>query len=194
MAHRSIFAGLRPLRPLSQCGGKACAMISSLMSFCLLLAMCGCAGYRLGPSNGTRAGERSVQVQFFENKTLEPRLPTAVNEALRRTLQQDGTFHLDTNDGGDVLVSGIIRAYDREGISFQPGDVLTARDFSIVMTARVTALDRSTGKVLFERDFRGRTTVRAGADLVSAERQALPLLAEDMARNISAALTDGDWR
>lgn len=194
MVYRRFFDGIRFARSLAQVSRKAAAILPWISSGCLLLALCGCAGYRLGPSNGTRAGERSVQVQFFENKTLEPRLPTAVNEALRRTLQQDGTFHLETSGGGDVLVSGVIRAYDREGISFQPGDVLTARDFSIVLTAMVTALDRTTGKVIFERDFRGRTTVRAGADLASAERQALPLLAEDMARNIAAALTDGDWK
>jgi len=32
-----------------------------------------------------------------------------------------------------------------------------------------------------------------GSDLADAERQALPLLAQDMARNITELLTEGAW-
>jgi hypothetical protein len=37
------------------------------------------------------------------------------------------------------------------------------------------------------------TLIRVGSDLTSAERQALPLLAADLARNITALLADGTW-
>ena len=40
---------------------------------------------------------------------------------------------------------------------------------------------------------RNATTIRSGADLASAERQAAPLLAEDLARKIADALADGTW-
>ena len=52
----------------------------------------GCAGYHAGPTGGRIAGERSVQVQFFENETFESQyLVTAVNRALKREFQKDGT-------------------------------------------------------------------------------------------------------
>jgi hypothetical protein len=35
--------------------------------------------------------------------------------------------------------------------------------------------------------------MRTGADLVSDERQALPLLAADLAKNIISQLADGSW-
>jgi hypothetical protein len=35
--------------------------------------------------------------------------------------------------------------------------------------------------------------VRVGNDLTSAERQALPLAADDLARSITALLADGTW-
>ena len=38
-----------------------------------------------------------------------------------------------------------------------------------------------------------RTTVRLGGDLASAERQALPLLANDLARKTVALLAEGEW-
>jgi hypothetical protein len=57
----------------------------------------------------------------------------------------------------------------------------------------VTAVDRTSGKVLVDREVGGRTTIRIGPDLTSAERQAAPNLAEDLARNITSVLVDGTW-
>ena len=159
---------------------------------CLLLT--GCAGYKLGPTNGLPAGSRSVQVNLFQNKVLEePRLSEAVTAALRKQLQQDGTFTLETRQEGDVIVNGTIYRYQRAGLSFQPQDILTPRDYRLTMWAQVDARERSSGKVLLNRRVRGHTTVRIGADLTTAERQSIPLAAEDLARNITALLADGEW-
>lgn len=158
-----------------------------------LLCVTGCAGYRLGPTAGFPAGARSVSVTAFENKTQEPRLLAALNNALRKELQQDGTYRLDTRDGGDIQVSGEIKTYQRTAIGFQPGDVLTAQDYSISITARVRATEVATGRLLLDRDVSGRTTLRIGSDLASAERQAVPLLATDLARNVTTYLTSGGW-
>jgi len=164
------------------------------VAWCLLLSLlAGCAGYRLGPTSGLPAGAKSVQVNLFQNRTLEPRLSEAVAQALRKRLQQDGAFKLATRDAGDIVVSGVITRYARLPVSFQPRDVITARDFDLALYVQVTAEDRATGKKLLDREVRGRTTVRVSADLPSVERQALPLLAEDLARNVTALLVDGTW-
>lgn len=157
------------------------------------MVISGCAGYRLGPSNGTEAGARSVSVQPFVNATLEPRLIDAVSIALRRSLQQDGTFRLETAEDGDVVVSGVITDFTRDELGFQPQDTLTVRDYEIRIEAEVTATERATGKVLFTRTVSGRTALRVGNDLASAERQAVPMLAANLARNITTLVTDGSW-
>ena len=64
----------------------------------------GCAGYKLGPTNGMAAGARSVQVVPFQNHTAEPRLIDALSTALRRGLLQDGTYRLDTQGDSDVIL------------------------------------------------------------------------------------------
>jgi hypothetical protein len=153
----------------------------------------GCAGYKLGPTNGVAARAQSVQVNPFVNETIEPRLGEAVTHSLRKALQQDGSFRLDTSDTGDVIVSGKVVRYDRRYLSFQRSDVLTPRDYRLVITAQVNARDRWTGKVLLDRKVTGQSTIRVGDDLVSAERQAIPLVAEDFARNMTALLVDGTW-
>jgi hypothetical protein len=108
-------------------------------------------------------------------------------------LQQDGTYLLSTRGEPDIILSGVITEYRRSGISFEPRDVITPRDFQIRLAAKVTATERSTGRVLLDREVGGRTTIRIGPDLASAERQAVPSLAEDLARNVTSLLADGTW-
>lgn len=154
----------------------------------------GCAGYRLGPSNGSAAGDKSVQIRPFSNQTLEPRLTDALTVELRRELQRDGTFHLESSDAADIVVSGVITRFFRHELSLSPTDTLTVRDYRLSLTAQVTARERSTGKVLIkDQAVTGNTLIRVTTDLTSTERQALPLLAGDLARNITALLADGSW-
>ncbi len=44
--------------------------------------------------------------------------------------------------------------------------------------------------MLLDKDVSGYTLVTVGTDLASAERQATPLLAEDLAQNISELITE----
>ncbi len=162
--------------------GCAAAMVSA-----------GCAGYSLGPSNGATAGAQSVQVEPFVNKTLEPRLNDYVMGSLRQRLQQDGTYRVDTHGEGSIIMSGEITGYRRAQLTVQPTDVITALDYEITMTAHVTARERYTGKVLFDKTVTGRTSFRIGPDQASAERQVIPLLADDLARKATQLLVDGTW-
>ncbi len=159
----------------------------------LALAWSGCAGYRLGPTNGVAAGEKSVQVMPFSNQTLEPRLGEAVTAQMRMELQRDGTYRLATHNDGDIILSGVVISYLRLPLSFQPSDALTVTDYSVKLTALVTARERATGKVLFNQRVTGSTLVIVGSNLTSAERQAQPLLAADFAKNATALLVDGTW-
>ncbi|MGV3771272.1 MAG: LPS assembly lipoprotein LptE [Verrucomicrobiales bacterium] len=159
----------------------------------MVTGLIGCAGYRLGPTNGSPAGARSIQINLFQNQTMEPRLSESVGMAMRRILQQDGTYRLATQDDGDIVVTGVINNFSRNALSFQPADVVTARDYTLTMRAHVIATEAATGKVILDANVTGRTTLRVGADLSSAERQAVPLMAEDLARNVSGLLVDGSW-
>ncbi len=164
-----------------------------LIPLMLALAAGGCAGYRLGPSNGDPAGARTVEVVPFTNQTPEPRLGDNATAALRKEIQRDATFRLASNEPGDIVVNGVITHFLRSGVSFDPSDVITARDYRLIMTAHVTARERATGRILLDKSMNGDTTVRVGNDLPSAERQARPLLATDLAQQITSLLADGNW-
>ncbi len=153
----------------------------------------GCASYKLGPVNGLTAREKSVQVNPFINNTVEPRLTDAVTQQLRKQLQLDGTYQLASHDDGNIVVSGVIIHYARQEVSFSASDVLTVRDFRLELTAQVNAYDRSSGKSILNRPVTGTTLMRVTTDLTSSERQALPLLAADFAKNVTTLLTEGGW-
>src|SRR5277367_1352656 len=157
------------------------------------MALVGCAGYHLGPVNGAVAGEKSVEILPFNNQTLQPRLGDTVTQALRERMQADGTYHLDTHGQGDVVVTGVITRYHRFGLSYLNSDVSTTQNYRINITAHVVVRERATGKVLLDKDVTGYALVNVGTDLASSERQASPLLAEDLARNIAELLTEGAW-
>jgi hypothetical protein len=153
----------------------------------------GCAGYHLGPVNGAVAGDRTLQILPFNNQTFQPRLGDALTQSLRERVQQDGTFRLVTHEAGDVIVSGVIHGYHRDAIGFLSSDAVTPEDFRIEAVVHVTARDSASGKLLLDKDIGGHTLVHVGSDLASAERQAMPLLADDLAQNINELISEGAW-
>jgi hypothetical protein len=168
------------------------SLIQNLALSGSLICLCGCAGYRLGPTSGIAAGEKSIQIAPFSNQTMQPRLGDAVTTAVRRNVQRDGTYRLATHGSADRVVTGVLTRYERQELSFVPRDVLTVRDYRVTATAEVLVRDRSTGTTTTNL-VTGYTLVRVGSDLSSAERQAIPVLAEDLARNITEHLVDGGW-
>jgi hypothetical protein len=166
--------------------------LRSLIGLGLMLMLSGCAGYKLGPTNGQVAGAKSVQVNPFLNETMQPQLGDDVTNQVRKQIQRNGTFHL-SNDDGDIVVSGVLISYVRIPLAFQPSDALTVTDYSVRVLAQVTAKERSTGKVLLSQPVSGTTLVIVGGNLDSAERQARPLLAADLAKNVTALLAEGSW-
>ncbi|MBL9127944.1 MAG: hypothetical protein JNL97_09875 [Verrucomicrobiales bacterium] len=168
-------------------------LLALILALPALLGAVGCA-YRVGPSSGVEPGSRSVVIRPFENATLEPRVTENVANALRAQIQQEGTFRLATHAGeGDLVVTGVIQDITREEQSFQARDTRTLRDYNFELVARVVATERGSGRTIFDREVRGHTMLRIVADLPSAERQAMPLAAANLARNITSMLVDGDW-
>ena len=180
-----VFRGYYSL--LFDCGSEA--RCTALLALCLP----GCAGYQLGPTNGISAGEKSVEVNPFVNQTLQPRLTDAVTSQMRQELQRDGTYKLSSGNDADIVVSGTLTSYQRVEVTYAANDILTVRDFRLSLTAHVVARERATGKEILNQPVTGYTLIRVGSDLPSAERQAMPLLADDLAKNVTALLAEGKW-
>ena len=170
-------------------GSGAAALVLGFLAAWLT----GCGGYSLGPSNGQSAGARAIRVGHVSNGTDEPRLADAVSHALRAQVHVDGTFRLATRDDGDIVITTALQKFQRTPVTFQSRDIIATRDYEVLLTAHVKAIEVGSGKVLLDQELPGRTSIRGTLDLGSAERQAAPLLAENLARNIISRLSEGSW-
>ncbi len=159
----------------------------------LAAALAGCMGYRLGPTNGLPAGCRTVEVRSFVNKTRDPRVSEYVAGAMRREIQRDGSDQLEPSGRGDILLSGEITGLERSGVSYTTNDGLTPQEYTIVLTAHIIAVNINSGHTNLNRNVLGRTYIRLGNDQSSAEREAIPMLAADLAQNAVSLLVDGDF-
>jgi hypothetical protein len=167
--------------------------IRRLLPAALAVLLAGCAGYHLGPTSGEPAGSRSVKVLPFDNETKEPRISEYLVSCLRRRFQQDGTFELVTSGTPDILITGKIIRFDRTELAYTTNDVLTPDSYVLTLTANVVARDPLNGKVTLDRNVQGNTYIIAGTDLASSEREAMPNLADDLARHAVSILVDAPW-
>jgi hypothetical protein len=168
--------------------------LAVLIAAGLALITAGCAGYRMGSTNGAEAGTRTIRVAYFENQTLEPRLSEAIANAMRKQFQLDGTYRLVTgSEEADVLVTGKLTRLVRAPVTFDPRDTYTTRDEEMVLFANVLAVDRLTNAKLLDREVIGRLTVRILPNETAAEHQAIPQLAGDFASKAVPMIVDGSW-
>ncbi|MBL9174803.1 MAG: hypothetical protein JNL10_14795 [Verrucomicrobiales bacterium] len=160
-----------------------------LLTACALFAA-GCA-YSLGPTNQQVAGAQSITIEAFPNETLQPGLTDVVNNAVRRQVQRDGTFHLETRNTGDIVVTGTIIRYGRLPLGSRRDDVLTPQDYDISIVAKVKAMRG--GQVVYEGEVIGRALVASTPNLNVSERENIPVAAENLARNLISSIANGSW-
>ena len=177
MSHRNLVNGRIATATLTACG-----VVLALFVF-------GCAGYRVGPV--AKRNFTSIAVPVFRNETLLPQLEAQVSNAIIKRLQQDGSLRIETEPRADVVLTGTISRYERNALRTLRSDTGVPREFEIAITVRVEAKDRRTGEtVLKSTEVVGKSDVFIGEDQQSAEEQVLPLVADDIGRQIARLLVE----
>ena len=173
------------------------------MRFALLLPLAAvvfssCAGYHVGPIKPTRmAAVNTIAVPSFKNETLLPRVEVLLANALIKQFQQDGTYNIARDNDADAIVQGRLEQIVRRPSRSVRGNVLLTREFTLTLHCRYDVTDRRTGAMLFTRTAAGQTsffvsgTDPVAADLTQDERQAFPLAAEQLAKDIVSHLSEG---
>ena len=180
---RNLRNGLAAFAP----GRLWVAGVLGLSSVCFY----GCAGYHVGTV--TAHNFQSVSVPMFRNRTLRPQLEAQITNAITKRIQEDGTVRVESSPDADVVLDGEVTHYERNSLRFLQSETRIPREFEIVITVRVEAKDRRTGEtVLKPTEIVGKTDVFIGADQQSSEFQALPLVADDIARRVVGLLVE-NW-
>jgi len=161
----------------------------------LLVLLCGafwpgCAGYKLGPVKQTDF--RSIAVPMFKNHTVKPQLEAQITNAIIKRLQTDGSLLVKSTDDADIVLTGEITRYDRQMLRGQRIDTTVPTELRLTIEARIEAHDRVTGKEILKPTLvSGYADTFLGSDQQSAELQALPLIAEDLAKRAVSLLVEG---
>jgi hypothetical protein len=163
------------------------AIVLPLLLTSLLVA--GCAGYRVGPV--AQRNFKSIAVPMFRNQTLRPQLEAQIANAIIKDLQLDGSLRIESEPNADVVLEGAVIHYERTALRMLRNDTNVPREYEITITVRVEARDRRTGEVVLKpTDVFGKSDVFIGTDQQSAELQALPLIADDVARKVVGLLVE----
>jgi len=165
---------------------SACALL-------VVLALSGCAGYRVGNISGRDLqGVHSVYVPVARNTSLEPNLQMTVTNAVIRRFNDDGTLTVNQNSNADSELDITITSVDHNSVSSSNNDIYVTAQYQVTIQATVTFVNRRLGRKIFENvPVTGSTTFFTQANIQEGERQAIPLAAQDLANNTVKLVTEG---
>lgn len=165
----------------------------SAMALLVVLALSGCAGYRVGDVSGRNLqGVHSVYVPTAKNASLEPDLQMTVTNAVIRRFNNDGTLEVNQNANADSELDITITNVQHNPIRSSTNDILVTAQYQLTIQATATYVNRRLGRKIFENvQVTGSTTFFTQSNIQEGERQALPLAAEDLATNTVKLVTEG---
>jgi hypothetical protein len=159
----------------------------------MVVALSGCAGYRVGNTSGRDLqGVRSVYVPVAKNTSLQPDLQMTVTNAIVRRFNNDGTLEVNQDANADSELDVTITNVQQTAEASSTTDILITAEYRLTIEATVTYVNRRLGRKIFENyNVTGTTTFFTQSDIQEGIRQALPLAAEDLANNTVKLVTEG---
>jgi len=164
--------------------------------FVMVLAMMvlsGCAGYRVGNVSGRDLqGVRSVYVPMVKNASLQPDVQPLVTNAIINRFNDDGTLSVSQNANADSELDVTVVSVTETQAASSTGDINITTQYQINMQATATYVNRRLGRKIFENiQVTGTTTFFTQANIQEGIRQAIPLVAQDLADKVVKQVTEG---
>ena len=159
----------------------------------LVACFTGCAGYHIGSVKPYYLRDiHTIAVPTFKNNTLVPRIEVLITDTVIKQFQQDGTYRIVGDDEADAILKAEIVGISRTPARFVLGNVLATEEFNLTLRVRYSLINRADGTVLVPpATVSGTTSFFVSSDIVTDERQALPLATEDVATHLVSALSEG---
>jgi hypothetical protein len=159
----------------------------------LVFFLSGCLGYTLGPVKPNYLSQvQTIAVPTFKNDTLVPRIEVLVTDTVIKQFQQDGTFKIGNESNSDATLKGEISRISRAPARSERGNVLSTLEFNLVMRVKYRLVGRDGKTIGTPGEAQGTTSFfRTPNEVVTEERQALPLAAEELAGNLVTQVSEG---
>jgi hypothetical protein len=159
----------------------------------LVACFTGCAGYHIGSVKPYYLRDvHTIAVPTFKNNTLVPRIEVLITDTVIKQFQQDGTYRIVGDDEADAILKAEIVGISRTPARFVLGNVLATEEFNLTLRVRYSLINRADETVLAApATVSGSTSFFVSSDIVTDERQALPLATEEVATHLVSALSEG---
>jgi Lipopolysaccharide-assembly len=166
--------------------------VKSLIAMALTAScLSGCLGYHIGPVKPYYLRDvHAIAVPTFTNRTLLPRIEVLVTDTVIKQLQQDGTFEVTSEDKADAILKADITQVARAPARPVRGNILATAEFALTIYLKYSLVAKN-GAQLAASETYGSTTFFVGTDVITDERQALPLATGQLATNLVAQLSEG---
>jgi hypothetical protein len=159
----------------------------------LVACFTGCAGYHIGSVKPYYLRDiHTIAVPTFKNNTLVPRIEVLITDTVIKQFQQDGTYRIVGDDEADAILKAEIVGISRAPARSVRGNVLATVEFNLTLRVRYSLINRADETVLAPPAIvSGSTSFFVSSDIVTDERQALPLATEEVATHLVSALSEG---
>ena len=159
----------------------------------LVACFSGCAGYHIGSVKPYYLRDvHTIAVPTFKNNTLVPRIEVLITDTVIKQFQQDGTYRIVGDDEADAILKAEIVGISRTAARSVRGNVLATEEFNLTLRVRYSLINRADNTVLAPPAVAsGSTSFFVSSDIVTDERQALPLATEEVATHLVSALSEG---
>ena len=165
-----------------------------LFAACAALLAGGCAShYQFGTTLSPDL--RDVYVPTVFNEANEPGVAQAVDRALRKEIQREGTLRIVPEGEAATRLDVVVTGYKQEAVSYSQKDTQHPNEYKMTITARVSFVKlprpqagEPVGKVIWKKgSVSGSENFIGGADSVSAKTACLP----DASKDLAVAIVDG---
>jgi len=122
---------------------------SALLMSLLLLLLAGC-GYHTPNAGDAWIGQqgRTLYVELFANRTVEPYLDSIVTEEIAIQLSRSRLAELtEERKGADLLLGGVVTNFDSNAVAYDAKDDIS--EYRASMTVKARLVRRGDGKVLW---------------------------------------------
>jgi hypothetical protein len=158
----------------------------------IVLAVCGCAGYHVGPVKPELlATIQTISVPTFKNMTLEPRSSVLITNEVITRLQNDGTYQVKAKGKADAALKGTVSHFVRRQLRGSRTNVLRTREMEVQLFVDYVLEDANTHVVLAEGRARGASHMFLDPNFQLSEHQSINQAAEEAARDLVMRLTEG---
>ena len=114
-----------------------------------ILLLTGCGYHQPGRSSNLPSEVQTLYIELFSNRTTEPLLENFITDRVIDRFARTGRLRLvETREGADAVLSGVVTGYSTASISYDRRDVIT--EYRSIMTISVVLRQMSDERVLWK--------------------------------------------